>query len=112
MKPGKRRRFPPFVALSREMLRSIEWRTGLIPSEKILYIHLKSKFVGHNNGELYLHYSEMEDMMATGTIAQAFKGLIEKGWIAKEQHIGGKYRFQVKYRLTGKCDSALSNRNL
>ena len=51
-------------------------------------------------------------MMASGTIAKAFKGLIEKEWILKTHHLGGKYRFEVRYRLTGKFDGALSKSNI
>lgn len=112
MKRGKkRRRFPSFVGLPREMLKSPEWRKGLSKSEKILYIHLKSKYVGHNNGEICLHYSEMKDMMSPGTISNAFKSLENKEWIERERTVGGKYRFTTYYRLTGKHDTAISKFN-
>ena len=85
------------------MLKSPEWRTGLTSSEKIVYIHLKYKFVGWNNGDIELHYSELRDFLAPGTIWMAFKGLEKKGWIERTKY-GGLYRFVNKYRLTGKCD--------
>ncbi|MFH1800234.1 MAG: hypothetical protein ABH891_05260 [Candidatus Omnitrophota bacterium] len=108
MKPGKRsNKLPPFVPLPREMLKLPEWRSGLSNSAKVLYIHLKHKFVGHNNGEICLHYSEVRDILAPGTISRAFKELEEKDWIRREQQIGGKYRFTVYYRLTGKHDNAV-----
>ena len=111
MKPGKRKdRLPPFVALGRGMLKTIEWREGLTASEKVLYIHLKAKFVGINNGELCLHYSELKGLMAKGTACTAFKGLEEKGWIEKTRQ-GGLYRFTNLFRLTGKYDEALVNNN-
>jgi hypothetical protein len=110
MKPGKRRKgLPPFVALPRIMLRSKEWRNGLTSSEKILYIHLKHKYIGHNNGDLCLHYSEVIDFMSSATIAKAFKGLREKRWIEETAHIGGKYRFELRYRLTGICDESVNS---
>ena len=109
MKPGKRReKMPPFVALPRAMLKESAWRTGLSSSAKIVYVHLKYKFVGTNNGEICLHYSELKDFMASATICRAFKELEVKEWIHKEQIVGGKYRFTVKYRLTGKHDEAIS----
>ncbi|MFA5159215.1 MAG: hypothetical protein WC484_01770 [Candidatus Omnitrophota bacterium] len=113
MKPGKRsKHLPPFVALTREMLKDPAWRSGLNNSAKVLYIHLKHKFVGYNNGEICLHYSELRDLMAPGTISRAFQELEEKGWIDRERQIGGKHRFTVFYRLTGKHDSAIRRFNL
>lgn len=101
-------KLPPFVALTREMLKNPAWRTGLSSSSKVLYIHIKHKFVGHNNGEICLHYSEVKDFMAPATISKAFRELESKEWISKEQTIGGKYRFTAYYRLTGKYDPAIS----
>ncbi len=92
-----------FVALDRRMLKSPEWRTGLTRSERDVYEQLKRKFVGHNNGDIELHYSELRDFMASATIAKALKGLEAKGWISRTRY-GGLYRFSNKYRLTGKYD--------
>lgn len=108
MKPGKRRdKYPPFVALTREMLKNPAWRSGLSNSAKVLYIHLKYKFTGQNNGEICLHYSEMEDFMAPATIAKAFRELEAKEWISVERRVGGQYRFTTYYRLTGKYDKSI-----
>ena len=101
----RRRKLPPFVALGRGMLKSPEWR-GLIPSAKIIYIHLKYKYVGHNNGDIELHYSELTDMMSKSTISRAFKELIDKEWVGVT-NIGGLYRRRNKYRLTGKYDEII-----
>ena len=109
MKPGKRRKFPSFVALDRQMLKSKEWREQLTRPERDLYVQLKAKYVGDNNGELCLHYSEIKDLMAPATICSAFKGLEVKGWIEKDHKIGGDFRFVVYYRLTGKYDQALTH---
>lgn len=101
----KKAKLPPFVALGRFMLRSKEWR-GLSPKAKILYIHLKHKYVGHNNGDIELHYSELKDMMASSTISSAFKELEAKGWITPTKY-GGLYRYVNKYKLTGKYDEII-----
>lgn len=105
MKPGRHNKVPPFVALPRQTLKSPEWRTGLSSSAKILYLHLKNKFVGYNNGEICLHYSEVSDFMAMATIRKSFKELEEKGWIEVSRKIGGDYRFTKTYTLTGRHDS-------
>jgi len=110
-KRGKRNRLPPFIALGRLMLKSEAWRKGLTFSQKIAYIHLKYKYVGINNGDICLHYSEMKDVMASATLCTALKGLEEKEWIVRDRIIGGKYRFEVRYRLTGKYDTTISSFN-
>jgi hypothetical protein len=89
------------------MLASREWR-DLSSSAKVLYICLKHKFVGGNNGEIELHYSELEDMMSSGTISAAFKQLVRMGWVEKT-HLGGLYRYRNKYKLTGRHDETLVN---
>jgi hypothetical protein len=107
MKPGKRAKFPSFVALPRDMLKSEPWhKLGL--SAQSVYIQLKRKFVGWNNGELCLHYSELGHL-SPATISKCFKQLEAEGWIVREQIIGGKRRFTVQYRLTGKYDSSITS---
>lgn len=107
MKPGKRgKAYGSFVALERSMLRSDAWQKDLTNAEKVLYIHIKFKYVGSNNGEIVLHYSELKNLMAPATASRAFKGLLDKGWIEKTRQ-GGLYRYQNLYRLTGKYDQAL-----
>lgn len=108
----RRKRMASFVALPRAMLKSQEWRTGLSSAAKVVYVHLKYKFDGSNNGEIVLHYSELEDFMASGTIWRAFKELLEKGWIERDHIVGGKYRFTIYFRLTGQYDEAISRFNL
>ena len=108
MKPGKRsNKYPSFVALPREMLKLPEWRSGLSSSGKVLYVHLKHKYTGQNNGDICLHYSEVEDFMAPATIARAFRELEAKEWIVVERTVGGKHRFTTHYSLTGKYDKSI-----
>ena len=47
-----------FVMLPRMTLNREHWRE-LSPSVKILYVHLKAKYNGQNNGQIRLHYSEL-----------------------------------------------------
>lgn len=98
---------PSFVALDRRMLKSPEWRKGLSSSEKVVYIHLRYKFVGWNNGEIVLRYSELTDFLAKGTISKAFKELERKGWIDRPTH-GGLERNTNKFRLTGRYDAVIT----
>ena len=98
---------PSFVAISRSALASKEWRS-LSSTAKVMYLHLKYKYVGHNNGEIELHYSELKDMLASDTISKGFKELQNTGWIERTQY-GGLFRYVNKYKLTGKYDNSLLN---
>ena len=90
------------------MLRCNEWK-NLSPAAKLIYIYLKSKFNGQNNGEIKLYYSELKGIRgisAPSTAAGGFKELELKGWINRIQ-IGGMYRYFNIFRLTGKHDDSL-----
>lgn len=103
-------KLPSFVALSRSMLKSPEWRK-LSPTTMIVYVYLKNKYVKTNNGQIELHYSELRDILAPATISKALKRLKLDGWITATR-IGGLYRYSNQYFLTGKYDTAFSNFSL
>jgi predicted transcriptional regulator len=89
----------------RKILKLDEWK-NLSPSAKILYIHLKAKYNGSNNGNIDLHYSEMKGikgLSSHSTISKALKELLDKDWIKKKE-FGGLYRHSNKYELTGTFD--------
>jgi hypothetical protein len=107
-KRKKDKRFNSFVAIPRKTLRSTEWK-GLSSAAKILYLYLKSKYNGNNNGSIRLYYSELKGikgLSSDSTISNAFKELEQKEWI-KRIKIGGLYRFFNDYELTGKFDDYL-----
>lgn len=94
--------------LPRKMLKMKEWKE-LTPKAKTLYIHLKAKFNGSNNGQIRLYYSELKDMKgfsSHNTISSSFKELENKEWIERTE-IGGLYRHFNEYKLTGKYDEYL-----
>lgn len=97
-----------FVMLPRKMLRHQEWKM-FNPAAKIIYIHLKGKYNGHNNGEIRLYYSELKGikgLSSPSTISKAFRELEIKGWI-KRTKLGGLYKYFNDYELTGKVDDYL-----
>lgn len=107
-KRKKYRGHKSFVMLPRKMLRTKEWRE-LRPAAKILYIHLKGKYNGSNNGKIHLPYSELEEikgMSSHSTISGAIKELEGKGWV-KRTKLGGLYRNHNEFELTGKYDDYL-----
>ena len=97
-----------FVALDRRMLRSPEWRKGLRSSAKVVYIHLRDRCVGWNNGEIMLKYKDVADFMHPATFSSALKQLEAQGWIEKTM-LGGLERHLNKFRLTGKYDLVIAN---
>jgi len=108
-KKRRRKKVHSFIWLSRRLLLKDEnWR-GLSPAAKLLYIYLKSKFNGSNNGQIKLHYSELQTIRGfknPNVIASAFKELEAKEWINRRK-VGGLYRYQNEYKLTGKYDELL-----
>jgi len=97
-----------FVMLPRQMLRGEAWKE-LTPAAKILYVYLKGKYNGINNGGIKLYYSELKGVngiSSPNTVSRAFRELEEKGWI-KRTKIGGLYRHYNEYELTGEHDAYL-----
>ena len=104
-KRKKDNRFNSFVAIPRKILRGEEWKK-LSPGAKLLYIHIKSKYNGGNNGKIRLYYSELKGnrgLSSPATISKAIKELESNGWILRTQN-GGLIRYYNKFKLTGKYD--------
>ena len=75
------------------------------PKAKVLYLMIKAKHNGTNNGDIILHYSELKTVRgfsSPSTVSSAFKELEKAGWITKDS-MGGMYRIPNKYKLTGKA---------
>jgi len=112
-KGRKNVRFYDFMMLGREMiLHCDEWKQ-LSPSAKVLYLCIKAKHNGTNNGQILLHYSELRKMKgfrSDETISKAFAELEKKGWINKPGP-GGLYKIPNKYGLTGKYDDHITDRS-
>jgi hypothetical protein len=98
----KNKKSPSFVMLPREMLLSKEWQSLSRPA-MLVYIYLKWRYNGANNGEISFIYKEHDWLYASATISKALKDLERNQWIVKTQH-GGLYRYFCKYKLTGLND--------
>lgn len=110
MKKGKRDKWsPPFVRMEKRLLLKDENWHQLSQGAKVLYLILKSKYNGQNNGQIRLHYSELQNMRgfrSPRAIAAAFKELEQDEWIERTKK-GGLFRYVNEYRLTGKFDGLL-----
>ena len=83
-KKGRSKGGGQYMPISRHMATSDAWRSLNGSSVKV-YVELRSRYNGGNNGDLSLSFSEAADLLALGksTIARAFAELEEKGFIAK-----------------------------
>ena len=97
-----RRSCPPFVMIEKDTFQKKEWRELGRPA-KLIYIYIKAKYNGSNNGDLKLTYCELKKEFASATISKALKELVAKKWIEKTKH-GGLFRFYCLYKLTGIYD--------
>jgi hypothetical protein len=107
-KRQRKKRFNNFIMIPRKILKSEEWK-NLGPAAKILYIHLKAKYNGSNNGTIHLHYSELagiKGLQSHSTISRAFKELEDKTWIRRIK-LGGFRRYSNEFELTGRFDDYL-----
>ena len=108
-KRKQKKAYKSFVMVGRGMLlRCQEWK-DLSPAAKIIYLYIKAKYNGSNNGQIRLYYSELKGingLSSPSTISKAFKELEAKGWIERTK-IGGCYRYFNEYKLTGKFDECL-----
>lgn len=97
------------MRLGRQMLfKCDEWKR-LSPRAKILYLYLKAKYNGQNNGHIRLYYSELKEIRGFKSyfvISEAFKELEKNQWIERTQ-IGGLHRHLNEYLLSGRYDVLL-----
>jgi hypothetical protein len=112
MSIAKRRRkngrdSPPFARLEKDMLLNCSGWKDLSPSAKLLYMYIKAKYNGSNNGEIKLSYSELsgvKGISSSRTISKAQLELTTKEWIEITTH-GGMYRYSNLYKLTWRFDN-------
>jgi len=105
----KRSNAPPFVFMNGKTLWSEVW-LQLPFSRQVIYLSLKARYNGQNNGRIYFPYLEFKDQFkAKKTFYDALIDLEALGWISRFR-IGGKYRFYYLYELTGRYDEILKPR--
>ena len=77
-----RRKKEPFVQLKRYMINHVSWRK-LHPGARVIYIELRNRFNGINNGEISLSCREAAGVALCGkdTARRHLNQLIEHGFI-------------------------------
>lgn len=83
-KTGRSRKAGQYVPISYAMAKSPAWRSLGGPAAKV-YVELRSRFNGRNNGDLSLSCDEAKRLLHLGktTVKRAFDELQEKGFIVK-----------------------------
>ena len=80
-----------YVAIYEDMQRTEAWRT-LKPSPRALYIEIKRRFYGSNNGQILLSYREAAKLLnvSHNTVGRWFKELERRGFSVcmQRHHLG------------------------
>jgi len=83
--------YPPFVMLPEWLQRSEAWAT-MKPGPRALYLELKRRFFGSNNGDIFLSQRDAARALNVNkdTATAYFRELLERGFITMTQggHLG------------------------
>lgn len=99
----KRKGRPKFIMIEGYVMRSAAW-SALTAIERAVYLELKWRYDGLNNGRIGLGERELAQTLHIGrdTARRALHALIEKGFLAKAKASGFniKNRRATEWRLT------------
>ena len=100
---GRRKGGGQFVPIPYNMARSDAWRSLSGAAVKV-YVELRSRFNGYNNGQISLSFSEAADLLAVGksTVGRAFAELEAKGFIKKTKQGHWHGRLASEWAVTDK----------
>jgi DNA-binding transcriptional ArsR family regulator len=81
-KKGRSKSEPYFLAIPYVMAESAAWRSLSGPAVKV-YVELRRRFVGYNNGKLTLSLDEGARLLGLGkaTVSRALRELQDKGFV-------------------------------
>ena len=83
---GKRSRRGRFTILDEALMNTDAWRT-LKPGPRALYVELKRRFSGSNNGQIFLSHRDAAEALnvSKNTVGPWFKQLASRGFIHETQ---------------------------
>jgi hypothetical protein len=97
----------PFVQLHRYMMQTAAWR-DLSPTARALYVELKARYNGKNNGALAFSARDAGDALGRGksSASRFFVELEQHGFIVREKaSTFNQKRLSIEWRLTElRCD--------
>lgn len=107
-KRGRRKSGPAFLKLPNYLQDSAAWGS-LTPAERSVFLQLRRRYNGRNNGHLALSARDAarECKVNKDTAAKAFRTLAERGFIeiASPSAFAYKLKRATEYRLTDeRCD--------
>jgi hypothetical protein len=99
-----------FVQLGEWLMKSVAWQYASV-YERALYVEIKRRYTGGNNGDIALSHREAETLLRCSNkpVAAAFAGLQDKGFIIPRQkgsfnwktaHDGGSAGRATRWILT------------
>lgn len=86
----KRNKLPPFVYITREMLKSKAFKK-LTNASRVTYLLFQAQIKSSGQTEIILTYTQTEEFMNNHTFSRSVKQLLKFGFIKKKQE-GGLYR--------------------
>lgn len=88
---AKRKKGESFVKLTRFMLNHESW-LNLSPAARCIYIEIRKRYNGSNNGEIHLSCRDAAQVVKCGksTATKLFRELMEHGYI--KSAVKGKFR--------------------
>ena len=87
---AKKNRLPPFVFITKEMLKSDAYKQ-LSNASRTAYLLLRAQLKNNEQAEVKFPYSAAQEYMKTNTFAHAIEQLIKMKFIKKKQS-GGLFR--------------------
>lgn len=81
-KRGRSRSGPPYVQLFHWLRRTEAWRS-LAPYSRLLYIEIRARYNGQNNGDIAMSYRDAMDLLGCSNVPvmNGFRELEERGFI-------------------------------
>ena len=99
----KKNRYSSFVMLTNELINSKAWKE-LSCYARAVYIEIKHKYNGKNDGNLSYTYREASEIMHTDTFTKALRELVNNGLIDIIRS-GGLYRKSNIFGLSDRWKS-------
>ena len=106
----KKNRLPPFVYVTKEMLKSDAYK-ALTNASRVALLLLKAQMTSNDQNEVKFPYSHVEGYMQKRTFARAIRQLEEMGFIVKTQE-GGMYRRTNIYTFSYEWKSYLKQQRM
>lgn len=99
---GNRVGGPAFVQIFHWVRKTAAWRS-LSPYGRLLYIEMRAKFTGTNNGDISMSYREAAELLgcSNGPVISGFRELQDRGFIVPVQK--GSFNWKVRFGEGGRA---------